>query len=505
MPCFRDMRHDYLQAVRGFEAAMESVAIVAEHLEDWVRLEDIYTERPFWQNSKTGQVAMEKPGFEHYLPITFRVPSPPKGLPPDVPLSSSSEGEDKDDRPKPKESEQLKHTGVSESGGILIEDAIHVSDSEGEDQSEFADRSGGVHFKESDEASPLTSSNLKAGDRSRLGNEMTSSNYSMPTVTTAQTGAPGSFAFASSFKRYQGQSFVGIGENSSEFGSFYKSHVPQFNASMQSITELPHASRPAAGGEVAKLEDEDVQVLEMHRRIDAALRFQNSAEYKRMSALKGRTLEVGAIPDANVLSEIKAINRSAAYAEKATAERAVVKVNNCMFSNIALDMSLKSQSHFNPMRHETYTRQLNRPARSFEEIRQGRESQAKELEGEIIVPKAEELLNFAGGDNRMTWAKGNAGMRLRTVLAHRALHVEKQLKQDKIRRGEAKKETFFEKEIAPFFKEGLSSSSGDEDDEERMAKKQEEQRQLLRARRDEEDRRAMETLRRRRLKEKFTR
>ena len=125
---------------------------------------------------------------------------------------------------------------------------------------------------------------------------------------------------------------------------------------------------------------------------------------------------------------------------------------------------------------------------------------------EITVQKTEELLNYAGGDNRMTWAKGEAGMRLRTVLAHRALYVEKQLKQQKIEKGEAKKETFFEREIAPLFKEGLSSSSDDDDDEEvRRARRQEEQRQLLRARRDEEDKRAMETLRLRRLKEKYTR
>ena len=127
------------------------------------------------------------------------------------------------------------------------------------------------------------------------------------------------------------------------------------------------------------------------------------------------------------------------------------------------------------------------------------------MDNEIIVPKTEELLNYAGGDNRMTWAKGDAGMRLRTVLAHRALHVEKQLKQEKILKGEAKKETFYEKEIAPLFKEGLSSSSEDDDDDERLARRQEEQRQLLRARRDEEDKRAMEALRLRRLKEKFTR
>ena len=313
--------------MRGFEAAMESVTIVSEHLKDWVQLKDIFTERPFWQNTKTGQVAMEQPSFEHYLPVTFRVPSPPAGLPPNVTLSSSSDGDsEREHSPMPKKNDLLQPTGTSDQGGILIEDAIRVSDSEGEEASELPERSGGVHFRESDVSSPLTRSNLNAGGTYKLGKEFSSSSYSLPTVTTAQTGAQGSFAFTSSFKRYRGQSFKGIGEDSSEFGSFYKSHTPQFNASMQSVTEL--ASRQIVHKDDGKLPAVDSKVLEMRRRIDAALKFQNSAEYQRLSALKGQSLEVGSVPNSIILSELKESNRSAAEAEKMVAERRVVKVRN---------------------------------------------------------------------------------------------------------------------------------------------------------------------------------
>lgn len=174
-------------------------------------------------------------------------------------------------------------------------------------------------------------------------------------------------------------------------------------------------------------------------------------------------------------------------------------------------MHAKTQGRFSPTRHETYTKQLNRPAKSFEEIKLSRAIQAAEKADGVAGAGTGELLHFAGGDNRMTWAKGEAGMRLRTVLAYRALHVQKQIKKETAQNGNTsgKKETFYDREIAPFFKDGMSSSSEEDDSLEqqqlRRAKKVEEQRQLMRAKRDEEDKRAMEALRLRRLKEKYTR
>jgi sRNA-binding carbon storage regulator CsrA len=113
----------------------------------------------------------------------------------------------------------------------------------------------------------------------------------------------------------------------------------------------------------------------------------------------------------------------------------------------------------------------------------------------------------------MTWVKGETGMRLRTVLAHRALHVEKVLHAEAVKKGIAapKSTTFYQRELAPMFKDGLSSSSEDDDDGDdearkaRVARRIEEQKQLMRLKRSEEDKKAIDTLRLRRLKEKYTR
>jgi hypothetical protein len=156
--------------------------------------------------------------------------------------------------------------------------------------------------------------------------------------------------------------------------------------------------------------------------------------------------------------------------------------------------------------------QKARGGRSHEELVAAREIRQRDestLHG--TAPVTEELLYFAGGDQRMTWVKGNKGMELRNVLAHRALHVEQQLKVEAVKRGLAapKQKHFFEREVTILFKEGLSDSSEDDDvndataQQKRVARRIEEQQALLRIKRGEEDKRAVEALQLRRLKEKY--
>lgn len=180
---------------------------------------------------------------------------------------------------------------------------------------------------------------------------------------------------------------------------------------------------------------------------------------------------------------------------------------------VCLIVSLKVQNAPKDARHDTYIKQMSRKAVSHQQIKEAREAkEAQDRADEALKPIPEELLYFAGGDNRMTWVKGEKGMKLRTVLAHRALHVEKVLHEEAVKKGFAapKKTNFIERELAPLFKEGLSSSSEDDDEDEeartkRVERKKAEQKRILLMKRGDEEKRAMEALRIRRLKEKYTR
>jgi hypothetical protein len=364
----RDMRMECRRAVRGFEAGMESINIVEELLEDWVQLEDLYTERPFWKNLKTGQIAMERPGYEHYLPMTFQVPTPPEELPTGISLETSSDDDDelnkttktKNAPRKPKfednEEDDDEGRGGNNAGreGITIDGEIHVSDSD----SDKSSRAPSIRRDEG-EPSPFTTKNLRGHQTDRVGlgqQTFNTSSNTIPTVTTARTGVfGGSFAFASPFKKYQGGSFVNnsfysLDEHGSNNGSFYGLHVPPMaGASTGDLNQLfkygPDTLRCQKGLYLKKEmelvdsellamkdgeegEDLDPKVQEMRVRIDEARAFKQTKEYQYLSALKGGELVVGQAPTLEVISEVKQYTLATAFTETAIAERATLKVFN---------------------------------------------------------------------------------------------------------------------------------------------------------------------------------
>ena len=105
---------------------------------------------------------------------------------------------------------------------------------------------------------------------------------------------------------------------------------------------------------------------------------------------------------------------------------------------------------------------------------------AREVEKEVYVkPDMEQLLEMVGGDARMTNLPGAQGVKLRELLAHRALHVKDKLHKRAVDKKIAspKKATFIQKHIAPIWREDvLNSSDEDSDDEEEKALKAQEKR-----------------------------
>jgi hypothetical protein len=80
---------------------MHSVKIAEAQANLWKKNTDIYNETPFWQHVLTGEIVVAPPGIEHYLPPTFRVPSPPRPLPEGMSLeTSSSESSEDNDAPQ---------------------------------------------------------------------------------------------------------------------------------------------------------------------------------------------------------------------------------------------------------------------------------------------------------------------------------------------------------------------------------------------------------------------
>ena len=142
-------------------------------------------------------------------------------------------------------------------------------------------------------------------------------------------------------------------------------------------------------------------------------------------------------------------------------------------TNIADRAIRKKRSGLNAVRHQTYISQANRMPRSLEENVARRK--AREAEVEVYEkPDLEQLLDLAGGDERMTNLAGPEGTHLRTVLAHRALHIEKKIHDKAVRKNlaEPKPWTIVGHYIAPIWRENaLNSDDDDSDDEDERREK----------------------------------
>lgn len=118
-------------------------------------------------------------------------------------------------------------------------------------------------------------------------------------------------------------------------------------------------------------------------------------------------------------------------------------------------------------RKNLYLRQLVRRERSFETIKARRAKPVKE-EKEAYLPDGAELLELVGG-NQSLMAESNAdAMKIRTLLAKRALKAKQKFREKAVSQNLAKPKeySFWSKNIAPIWREDYIPSSGsDEDDD----------------------------------------
>lgn len=91
-----------------------------------------------------------------------------------------------------------------------------------------------------------------------------------------------------------------------------------------------------------------------------------------------------------------------------------------------------------------------------------------DLEALLKNTSEAELLRLAGGHVEMAAMSGTDGLKLRTILAHRALHIKGRLRKRAIERNLMKPPSnmnFYNRQIAPLFHDSYISTSSEEDEE----------------------------------------
>jgi hypothetical protein len=136
-----------------------------------------------------------------------------------------------------------------------------------------------------------------------------------------------------------------------------------------------------------------------------------------------------------------------------------------------LNMAMESIKHKrianSESRKNLYLRQLVRRERSFENIKARKAKPTKE-EKNAYLPDGAELLEIVGGDQSLMAESNADAMKIRTLLAKRALKAKQKFREKAVAQNLAKPKasSFWSKNIAPIWREDYVPSSGsDEDDE----------------------------------------
>ena len=159
----------------------------------------------------------------------------------------------------------------------------------------------------------------------------------------------------------------------------------------------------------------------------------------------------------------------------------VIKSDKVMSSSIVLkdpkvskeaelDVAMESIKH-NRMAHSgarknLYLRQLVRRERSFETIKARRAKPVKEVK-EAFLPDGAELLEIVGGDQSLMVESNADAMKIRTLLAKRALKAKQKFREKAVSQNLAKPKnySFWSNNIAPIWREDYIPSSGSDEDE----------------------------------------
>jgi len=491
----RDARAEFRTSTKIFRAAMESVDIAQARVDMWKKRTDIYTEKFFWVNVLTKEITNEKPGLEHFLPPSFEMPPPPKALPPGVSEETSSDESEhayrkvnakdaikaarakKETEAKKLEKESKKKSrkeaqknpraikqgsndygDTGDTGDISSDDSDSSisSDSDTESSSE-RDSDNEGKFRDDISALSETSSVVMANRIAKL-----------PEIVRRNSDAAHELQAARTYLATKANDAVGMEDQSirNQFSvkknasnSVASKSILSAELSLTSFNYGPDSLRGIQTNPKKKNSAFDDEVVAEAPLTDLDLRVMAAREY--LTSLEGteheQKREIFVMEPTN-LDAIRIISKKRAENEVNIADRII----------------RKKRSGLSIVRHQTYMHQANRIQRSVEENAAIRNAQ--EAEAEVYnKPELEDLLELAGGDIRMTNLPGPEGVHLRTVLAHRAMYVDKKLHDRAVKKklAEPKPWTIINHYIAPIWRENAQNTDDEDSDneEEKLEKK----------------------------------
>ncbi len=480
----RDARAEFRTSTLAFNAAMESVGIAQARVDMWKRCKDIYTEKSFWTNTLTGEITDERPGLQHFMPPSFEMPPPPKPLPEGVSIDTSSdESEDayrkvrakskkivvkKDDAKNTQKDSKEIRSNRTERNSDISSDSYSSSSSSSDDDDSFNDARSEGKYRDDISALSDTSGLIDTNASKRLPvNNIRRNSDAAHELQSPRT-----------FTSVHKNDSVGA-EDASIRSQFFVDSFSKNGGSVKSLTSVashqsgfsygPDSLRPNKGSYYAKkpLFEEEEERLPPPSNLD--LRVQAARDY--IKSLEGTSQEQKVVDYSIVPSDILHVSdniRQRAEDETNKADRII---------------RLK-RSGLNVVRHQTYINQAHRVQRSMEENVARR--LAREAENEIYVkPELDDLLDLAGGDLRMTNLPGAQGTHLRTILAHRALQVEKKLHDKAVRKKltEPKPWSVVGHYIAPIWRENALNSDDDDSSDEDERREKERRKEMRKAER----------------------
>jgi hypothetical protein len=450
----RDLRANWKTAIKGFDAAMQSVRVAQGQVDMWELHTDVYTDQPFWTHKLTGEISVDEPGLQHYLPPSFRVPTPPPKLPDGFSLDTSSSESEGEFMNKAKKRAASKRKSKKSQGVQDQTEAKGGDENENEDDGEEDDS-----VDDGDRTSYEMSTTVSENDLSSTVSGLLPSIIQEEEWVTENERVVGPKvwtlpAIGGSFDEEKSVSSKSLNKSITSLNS-HLSEGSKFSYGPDSLS----FGKPGRNGR-ALFQDDDIlkekPMTELEKRVVEAREYMKSTSYNSRAALE--------LPDVNKTDiGISYREKLAIQKEKEMdrTERAIRKRRNMMGET----------------RHHTYMHQREislKPRMSADQLAE--QKKAIEVEPDKYVrPDEHTLLDLIGGTKDMTHHSHKVGLELRTILAQRALHAQEKIHKQAVKAGLAKPKriSFYKNNVEVIWRENYESDPEETEDEIRLRERAE--------------------------------
>ena len=448
----RDLRLQWKTQIKGFDAAMQSVRVAQGQVDLWEKHTDIYTDQPFWTHKLTGEISMDEPGLHHYLPPSFRVPTPPPKLPDGFSLdtsSSESESEFMNRAKKRITSKRKKKSTTSKYGKSEVNEENEDADNKEEEEEEEEEDD------DDDERDELENNELST----------VASENDISTVSILPPIEPDKEEWITDSDRVIGPkgwslpsihgSDGNVDEDKSVSSKSLNQSVISFNSHLSERSKFSYGpdtltfGKPGRNGRALFQEEESFKeksMTELEKRVLEAREYMKSASYNSIVELPDvHKTEIGyAYREKLAIQKEKEMDRT---------ERAIRKKRNAM-----------AETRYHTYMHQ---RELSlKPRLSSEQLAEQKRANIIEVE-KYERPDEHLLLDLIGGTKDMIHHSHKEGLELRTILAQRALHAKEKIHNQAVKAGLAKpkRTSLYKNNIEVIWREDYESDPEETEDE----------------------------------------